>query len=200
MKGARPDWSGKTCVILASGPSLRAHDCVTVLNSGAHVIAVNTTFRLAPQADVLYAGDFLWHKVNHSEYVKTFKGQVWTGDSTAAERYGINRIKCVNRPGLGLTNLHANGNSGFQSLNLAFLFGCRRILLLGFDMKPGSRGEKHWHPDHPGPLMQAQCFDEWVHKSALLAKDLEREGCEVVNCSRDTALTCFPRSTIEKEL
>ena len=190
-------------MILASGPSLTQADCDYALASGAKIIAVNATYQKAPAADVVYAGDFLFFKTYIYSIRSTTKetgAQIWTGDSTAAERYGINRIKCVNRPGLGLMNLHANGNSLAQAVNLAFLFGCRRILLLGADMKLGPNGEKHWHPDHPGPLMQAQVFSDWLHKFEALAKDLKREGCMVVNCTPGSALTCFPMSTIAKEL
>lgn len=130
----------------------------------------------------------------------TFKGEKWTQDHTAAERYKLNRIKGINRSGLGLEYLHINGNSGFQAINLAYLFGARRILLVGFDMKLGPKGEKHHHPDHPSPLMQGMTFGEWIHKGATLAKDLERNGCDVINCSAETALTCFRRGELEKEL
>lgn len=189
-------------MILASGPSLHPVEALYAHRSDAEVIAVNSTFRLVPMADVVYAGDFLFWKTHHREIASTvsLSTQLWTQDSTAAERYGLHRIKGVNKPGLGLKHIHSNGNSGFQAINLAFLFGCRRILLLGFDMRAGPKGEKHWHPDHPGPLMQAQCFSEWIHKSEPLAKDLKANGCEVINCSGETALTCFPRSTIEQEL
>ena len=72
--------------------------------------------------------------------------------------------------------------------------------VLGFDMKLGPSGEKHWHPDHPGVNMQGACFGEWLHKFEPLAKDLKDAGCIVVNCTPGSALTCFPVSTIEKEL
>lgn len=198
----KPDWTGRICVVLASGPSLDPSQVARAMAADVEVIAVNSTFRMAPMADVVYAGDFLWWKthINEARRAVSMSTQFWTQDSTAAERYGLNRIKGVNRPGLGLNAIHANGNSGFQAINLAYLFGCRRVLLLGFDMKLGPNGERHWHPDHPGPLMQAQTFEEWRHKSTLLARDLVAEGCEVINCTPGSALTCFPMSTIEKEL
>ena len=59
------------------------------------------------------------------------------------------------RNGLGKRGLRVNGNSGAGAINLAYHFGARRILLVGMDMKPGPNGEKHWHPDHPKPLVQA---------------------------------------------
>jgi hypothetical protein len=197
------DWSGQTTVILASGPSLTDEQVWAADESKVRLIAINSTaFRRSVFPDVVYAGDFLFYKT-HVQQLKLQmpKGNFWTCDRTAAERYQLNWVKGVNALGLGRgPRIHTNGNSGAQAINLAYLFGCRRILLLGFDMKLGPKGEKHWHLDHPSPLMQGMCFGDWLHKFNFLAVDLKKEGCEVVNCTPGSALTCFPMSTIEKEL
>ena len=43
-------------------------------------------------------------------------------------------------------------------------------------------------------------FPEWIKKMGVLAKELVAGGVEVVNCSRSTALECFPRGVLEDEL
>ena len=197
------DWAGQTCVVLASGPSLTDEQVILVENSEAKTIAVNSTAFKMAIPDVVYAGDFLWWKVSHNkiDVGRAATPVRWTCDRTAAERYQLNWVKGVNALGLGRgPHIHTNGNSGAQAINLAYLFGCRRILLLGFDMKLGPKGEKHWHGDHPSPLMQGMCFGDWIHKFNHLAVDLKKEGCEVINCTPGSALTCFPMSTIEKEI
>lgn len=197
---SRPNWKGQTAVIVASGPSLAPEQLLAVERADVRTIAVNST-AYAMQPDVVYAGDFLWWKVHHAKIRAACpRAQLWTQDATSAERYRVARIKGTGRPGLGREVIHTNGNSGAQAINLAFLFGARRILLLGFDMKRGPKGERHWHPDHPAPLVQDQCFDEWIKKFGPLAADLKAAGCEVINCTPGSALTCFPMSTIEKEL
>lgn len=197
------DWSGRTTVILASGPSLTREQVDTVSQdmSDSAVIAINSTYAQAPW-DVVYAGDMLWWKKNIVDVRQAGCSKLWTCDRGAAERYGLNWIKGVAYNGLSREKrwIHTNGNSGAQAINLAYLFGARRILLVGYDMKLGPNGEKHHHPDHPSPMVQSQTFGDWIHKFEFLAKDLKDAGCEVVNCTTDTALTCFPRSTIEKEL
>lgn len=197
------DWAGQTCVVLASGPSLTDEQVKFVDMKATMLIAVNSSaFMPITMPHIIYAGDFMWWKTNAQRVKQTTKQSVpWTCDRTAAERYGLNWVKGVNALGLGHgPHIHTNGNSGSQAINLAYLFGCRRILLLGFDMKLGPKGEKHWHPNHPSPLMQGQTFGDWLHKLNHLAVDLKKAGCEVVNCTPGSALTCFPMSTIEKEL
>lgn len=198
------DWSGKTCVILASGPGLTTeqveHARLAALHDDVVAIAINSTFKLAPWADVVYAGDLQWWRTYNKEVKKACPGaSLWTIDHQAASHYQLNRVKGVNRPGLGLNVVHTGGNSGYQAINLAFLFGCRRILLLGFTMRVID-GRKHWHPDHPAPLTQVVLPDEWRHKFVRMVDDLRQHGCQVVNCDPLSALTVFPVGTIEEEL
>lgn len=87
-------------------------------------------------------------------------------------------------------------NSGYQAINLAYHFGVSRIILLGYDMQH-TEGKRHWFGDHPKSLTNADGIHNWVKGFSLLAKDLEREGVEVINCSPTTALTCFKRAEIE---
>lgn len=203
LKQNFPDWTGKTAVILAGGYSLSDEQIEAVRHKQVEAIAVNSTFKRVPWARVVYAGDFMWVKTYAAEMRKTCKhAAFWTCDRSAAERWDLNWVKGVNALGLCREKkmIHTNGNSGAQAINLAYLFGSRRILLLGFDMKLGPKGEKHHHPDHPHPLVQQQTFEEWCRKLGIMAPELEAAGCEVINCTTDTALTCFKRSTIEQGL
>ena len=194
------NWKGETCVILCAGPSLTDAQLNTVRNAPCKTIGVNTSFLYFPEADVQYGGDFMFWKVYYSRIrALSPRPQMWTQDNSAAERFQINRQRGGNREGLGLNVVHMNGNSGFQAINLAFLWGSRRILLVGMDMREID-GMKHRHGDHEKPLVQAQLFGEWIHKGKKLAEDLKANGCEVVNCTPGSALPWFPMSTIEREL
>ncbi len=189
------DSTPKTAVILASGPSLTQEQIDAALASGHFTIAVNTTWEKAPTADMLYAGDFLWWKVNIAKVrAAKFKGVIWTQDSSTAARWpGIKHFRGVNREGLGMRDvLHINGNSGVQALNLAYLQGYKRIILLGFDMKLGPNGEKHHHADHPHPMVQGQTFGDWLHKLEAVARDFKTTDCEVLNATPESAMKCFP--------
>lgn len=195
-----PDWRGHTAVVLASGPSLTTEQCALVEAAPVKTIAVNSTWRLI-DADVLYACDYLWFKVCLPEFkASKRRAAVWTQDRSAAERWGLNWVRQDSRPGLGNPGLRTNGNSGAGAVNLAFLFGCRRILCVGLDMKLGPNGERHHHGDHPKPLVQGLVFNDWIFKMRTMAKDLKAAKCEVINCSTTTALECFPRGDLATEL
>lgn len=203
------DWKGDTVVIIASGPSLTEAQCEYVRDwresGGGKVIAINTTHRRAPWADVLYACDGGWWKYHNAEVRRTFKGELWTQDEAAAKAYGLHCIRSVR--GVGLSRdlkevyqgggIRGAGNSGYQAINLAYHWGVKRIVLLGYDMKLGDHGLKNWHEPHV--LTVVSPYESWVINYKPLAIDLGTE-VEVVNATADTALTCFRRDTIERAL
>jgi len=84
---------------------------------------------------------------------------------------------------------HGCGNSGFQAINLAYLLGAKTVLLLGFDMFG-----QHYFGKHPKELVQNSPYHQF-----LKAFDTITE-VEIINCTRQTALTCFPQMSLESVL
>lgn len=192
-------WRGDTVVCVASGPSLTPAD-VEACRGRARVIAINDNFRLAPWADVLYACDLPWWDRYH-EATEAVEGERWTQDERAAARYGLHLIKST--AGHGLSRIpgiiHQGSNSGYQAVGLAADFGAKRIVLLGYDMQR-TDDKDHWHGPHPVGLNPPRHFQTWIINFNRLAKDAAELGIEIVNCSRATALTCFPRKELADAL
>lgn len=194
------DWSGQTCVIAASGPSLTDDQVDQVKSSGIKSIAVNSTAFKMPWANVFYGCDFQMWRHYMPQFPKDSRTRCWTQDRTSAERHGINYVRQEAMAGLGKHGLRVNGNSGAGAINLAFLFGVKRIILIGFDMQLGAHGKRHWHPDHVHPMTQNQPFGDWIFKMTQLAKELKAEGVSVVNCTPGSALTCFKTAELSEAL
>jgi hypothetical protein len=196
-------WGSVVCI--ASGPSLSVAQLGLVgaaqQKGSVHTIVTNTTWAAYRQADILYACDQMWWKVYISEVRAGFKGELWTRNRAAATQYGLNHITSYGKPGLtDVPNaIHEGGNSGYQIMNLAYLFGARRIIMVGYDMK--SMGKvTHHHGAHPSRLSNSHPFEKWVPRFKPLADGLRRAGVEVVNCTSSTALECFPRADLEQTL
>lgn len=190
-------WPGATLVCLGSGPSLTPEDVESV-RGRARVIAINSSWQLAPWADALYACDARWWKWNSG--VPTFRGLKYSIDPAAATWPGV--LVLANAGYLGLepepSGLRTGRNSGFQAIGLAVHFGASRILLLGYDMGLAADGREYWHAPHPenhqSPYPQMiEAFDSLVEPLAAL-------GVSVVNCSRRTNLKTFPIARLEDEL
>lgn len=89
------------------------------------------------------------------------------------------------------------GNSGAGAISLAILGGAKRVLLLGYDSQR-TYGKVHHHGDHPKGLGNAGAMHKWPAQFAKLVE--ENKHIKIINCSRETALTCFPRGDLNKEL
>lgn len=199
----RPDWL--CAVIVAGGPSFSDSQAKEVIVARAlgkcRVIVVNDSWRRVPNADLLYACDGKWWKMHHVAAQLGFPGELWTQDVAAAEHYGLSWVK-VDPIASGLSVrrdlLHGGGNSGYQAINLAYLFGAKEIVLVGFDYKT-SGGKSHWFGEHPPELRTNMPYGTWVLRFRDLAKDLQRLGVKMVNCSPDSALDFVEVSTLTEE-
>lgn len=197
--------AGTVCVLVASGPSLTVEQLHPVRIAreadACRVIVVNDCWKLAPWADVLYACDKRWWDKKRPQGASAFGGLGVTQDYDAAEAYGLVYVPSHSGRGLNRTPWATNQglNSGYQAINLAYHFGASRMLLLGYDMQ-ATGGKSHWFGDHPPGLQVPSPYKQFAERFVELARDLQAAGVAVVNCSAETALTCFPRGDIHKEL
>jgi hypothetical protein len=194
-----PFWPESTVAIVAGGPSVNDEQIQTVkrwreASQNARVIVINTTFKRAPWADLLYACDTPWWDTYIAQVRDTFHGALWTQNIASKQFDGVRTVGSLNAPGLSRRPgvIHQGGNSGYQAINLAWLAGARRMRLLGFDMR-NVDGRTHHHGDHPGVLHRPMVYDRWLPQFDALAADLRCEGVEVLNCTPGSALKVFPR-------
>lgn len=201
MPADLPDWRGRDVVCIASGPSLTETDVELVRASGLPAIVCNTSFRLAPWADALFAFDFRYWETRDpttritylEETARDFRGARYCRSELARNLPGV--ISCVGRPWFW-----GFGNSGICAITLAQAARARRAILLGYDCKLGPGGLPHWHGKHPEPRSNCLSLPKWPEQFARLAKLCKARGFRVVNATRDTALDCFPRMTLEDAL
>lgn len=203
----RVDWMVRPAVVIASGPSLTAADCDLVRQAReadlVRVVSCSNAWKhTASWADQFFAADrrYWMHYLAPMLKAGVPRERMVTCCNQTEKAAQIKRVRAANRPSIGTYELHTGGNSGFMSMNLAFLYGARRIILLGLDCQEGPGGAKHFDGAHPKPLVQAMPFKEWIHRFALAAPDLKKHGCEVINCTRSTAITCFPKADLAATL
>lgn len=190
-------WEGEACAILAGGPSLSVEQVDAVRASGLRCIAINSSYRLAPWADLLYFCDarfYDWHK--DDEVFKAFGGIKATLDNFYLRKL-IPDLRCVRNVGqrglsLAPGEIRHGSNSGYQAINLAVQLGAARLFLFGYDFKYGDDGRSHWHGGHPIPTPKKVFSELMLPCFAGLRAELEALGVSVINCSPGSALTEFP--------
>jgi hypothetical protein len=190
---------GSTVVCLGSGPSLTVED-VEYCRGKAPVIAVNDTYRLAPWADVLYACDKKWWE--HHAGVPEFAGLKFALQHPAAHWPGVTVLRNAGSHGIEThpSGVTTGGNSGYQAVNVAVHLGAKRIVLVGYDMQLRADGLRHWFGEHPGALRADSPYAQFIRAYATMVEPLRALGVTVINASRETALTCFPRQPLREAL
>lgn len=211
-------WAGKTCVVIGGGPSLDVAQVDACRRAGVRAIGVNDAYRLAPWVDILYFADsrwWQWHRERPefqaiaAQLVTVENNRSDTNKETIAAQeaeIAAERIRLLrnynNDLRSGVLSVKQDGvatglNSGFQAINIAYLLGAARVLLLGFDMQKVA-GKSHWFGEHPAETSEAH-FSSFQHYFRKLAKHCPA-GFEIVNCTPGGKLDCFPRLPLHEAL
>lgn len=187
---------GRPCIVAAPGPSLTRE--VAELCRGEMVLAVNDAYRLLPGAFALYACDAAWWEARNPD----FAGERWTSHSLSprndktmvAERFGLRVVEGAD--GIGFSRdparIHYANNSGFQAVNLALLWGCDPVILVGFDMRAVGK-RTHFFGNHKAPLRDTPgSFGKWIGNFTKAAEMLWHPRPTILNATPGSALRCFP--------
>lgn len=205
-------WIGGTVLCIAGGPSLTQEDCYYAARFVDGIIGINDAYRMYPQADILYGCDYKWWKWHYEPASAAWPGAVKvTGQAqTLSEFADVKLVRVVHNAGWSLVQntVHAGGHGGYHAINIAILAGAKRIVLLGYDMQPASAelaqrtgipmGAAHWFGSHPDKTRQD--FAGWL--SAFQGTDAaaKRLGVEIINATRETALTEFQQMPLSEAL
>ena len=191
-----PDWPGETTVIVATGPSALKVP-IQEVRGRARVIVIKRMWQTAPWADVLYGIDRGWWIANHG--APDFKGLKFSPSPTACRVFNLQQVRLKpkseiltkERGVLGCGLRTGGGFSGFQAVNLAYQFGSRRVILVGYDMTLANGA--HCHQDYRGVgKPEANRVTEWRKAFDGCSEHFRKMGLEVLNASPGSALKAYP--------
>ena len=218
-------WQGETAVILAGGPSLKGFDtsalrlrqscgCVAHGRTIPRIICINDSWRLAPRADVFYHCDTQWWDAQIAMNPRSLDGMLsfheaiyrgfWVCGNGLwyADHPQVHGLRFNGQSGLSddPAALRHGSNSGFACINLAYLFGAKRIVLLGYDMHVEQGGRTHWHDQPRADGFAGIIKDSFLPCFDSLVEPLKAAGVEVLNATPGSALTCWSMVTLEEAL
>ena len=190
-----PDRSfeGLAVTLIGGGPSLADLD-LDILR-GHRFVAINSGCRkvrpIATADDPLYFTDNSWNE-NRPELARDWPGPVITSNRNAKARLG-NAVRRIDFTAL-VERLrafpdHVGASSGHGAACLAAVMGAKRIVLVGFEGQ-AIDGRTHGHDDYYQHDMAA-FRDRYLPAWRGLAACFERMGVEVVNATRQSAITDF---------
>jgi hypothetical protein len=163
-----------------------------------------------PDLAVLYGCNFgFWER-----YHDKIQGnpEKWTTNRIAAELYWLNWIEEKDAQALSADPryIHHGHGSGYSLLNLVYLLGATRIVLLGYDLRyaPDYDGRarnvgslpRHYFGEYEAELQHwpSVSVKNGIHVQLVdLYKSVARQAAvEIINCTPDSAIECFPQVNI----
>lgn len=201
---ASPTWGEGTTFIIGGGPSLRGFDFRRLIGRG-HIIGVNRAMfdsncDIGVSIDRQFVAGYA-DMLKGLAKVRTIYlalGNEWW-KSGAPMIPGATYLRSRgDLPGLSHDPyvVHRGSTSGYCALNIAALLGARRIVLLGYDYKPG-----HYHNGYPWHhKANDQSMPAWAVRYPAAAEDCMLLGIDVINASDDSTLTCFRKMSIDQVL
>lgn len=225
--GVPRSMEGKTAVIIATGPSLSAQQLELIRDrhtaGGVKVFTLNNTYQVYPETDVHLSCDGPWWRwYSNDPFLMGLPCEKWTWYPDMAKEFGINYIYGEEKKrGLSLDQriVHINHGSGPMIMNLAILYGCKKLVLVGHDMKfaedykpqkqdPGSI-PRHYFGEYPKKLqhwpsvkVRQGILDGLIEAYEGIRDDIDSRqiSVDIVNCTPDSALKVFRMGELEKEI
>lgn len=215
------DFSKYKGVIIGTGPSLTEEQLQHVhqaqQKNKCKVFGVNNIYQIAPWIDVFMScniewWEYYWNKdPKLKELRDTANIDMWTWDKKTSQKYELNHV-----PGewgdsfsTDPSYIHYGHASGFQILNLAYHYGIREFILLGYDMRYGKgykrnqrvTGEgRHYFGEYPKELLHWPMVGKQCEFTGLLGGfskiDRKELDIRIINCSPGSALDFFEVDTI----
>lgn len=195
------EWKGATVFIIGGGPSLRDFDFARL--RGQKTIGCNAAYRLgADICNVCFFSDAPWFQSNYGDLAQ-FAGRVVTHcEELTGDEPWLLRMRRM-EDGLHHDAIGYGGNSGCSAINLALIMGAARVVLLGFDCKPGPdhRNQPNWHPFHT-EVVSVEVFDKFNAGHREIARQLPTKfpKAKIINATEGSALRCYPFGSVEDYL
>lgn len=198
-------------IIAGSGPSIKDLDPKDILESGAHVIAVNGAIDWLQGADSWFTLDPSFKNIRRMEnplpgvryYAAVDRCHYKLIPQHVTKLHRISNPSVRTRPlytpnywflrwgcRAGLSDQSGainSGNSAYGALGLAYQWKPDKILLLGVDGSSDPRVSGDGPPDRSLSHLP-QLFNTAVDQ-------LEKENIQVINGSKKSAITCFEKNS-----
>ncbi len=199
---APPIWRGEHAFIIGGGPSVKSQPVVRL--QGRRVIAINSSYELAPWADFFIFSDFRWwdkHRraladrldrvvaVANNHIVVPREAKKLLKSSPKKVKGDWGPIELSTEP----TGVAMRWTTMSAALNLALHLGSARAIVLGLD-NSADNGASH-HDPHPWPT-KPEHYDFQRDELTELAPQIAAAGVDVVNVSPVTRLRCFRQADL----
>jgi len=193
------EWMDEPCFIIGGGPSLIGFDFERLRGYG-RIIAINRAYEFIPFADIHFFMDRSYYKRIQGEAAwQAFQGRkIYLNKSSPGILDKIILLHPLGRTGLSKSiaaGIYHGNNSGAAAIGLAYALGANPIYLLGYDCKRIPE-HSYFHSGY-GKRISDFVLARWVKYFNAMAPLLQANGTQVINLNPDSAIRCFPFSTMD---
>lgn len=212
-----PDLKAKKVIVVCSGRSLKGFDFERIRNPDYYVITVNNSVKAVPFADAWFTLD-PWGLHGPQLPPRDFKGKMYAAVPQDYGRRDARNPHHRKNPRAGIIFLHrlishnfstvssetagalglsedprcvSTGNSGYGAFNIAYHLKPRKILLLGLDGDIG-----YFYSD----VERNRSLSEVPKLFNSTKVQMQKANIQVLNGSKDSKITTFPRYSIHGAL
>lgn len=204
-------FDGDTAIVCGTGPSLNPRIIDTVNSSGLLIFGANRAHEIF-NCDVLHGCNYQFWDLYWSD-IKDKPCDKWTTRPELEGKYsGLEYIEERWEDGLS-TEQHwiaAHHGTGPQLVNIAYLYGCRRLLLIGWDMRFLGKVSRTQYKQRRYLGEDEITKDHWPMtgpdgEMTGLIREMETikpedYGIEIINCTVGSAMRCFPFGDLNEEI
>lgn len=189
-----PDWTDQTVALIGGGESLELSD-VAYLEGRCKAVAINRAYRIAPWADMLFAGD-AWFWLHHKKDKKYGAAQDFEGLKVSGQQVNnkvpryeeIIQLPVAPRSSKPFHDpsrpIHYGWDSMYMAIQLVALKGAERVICMGLDGKGGNWHEGYGH-------RRTTNWDKIVGSHRDLAVLMDVRGVEVWNMNAESAVDAY---------
>lgn len=215
MRLIEPKYQGQTALIICTGPSLTPEVIEKVKESKLKKFGVNNIYKII-DIDVFVACNDFYFDHYWDKGLRDCKAEMWTNSERCSKQYGVNYIRTPadnEIPGLSKdpSYVHRHHGSGPMCLNVAYHYGITKMLLVGWDMYyPGKvdrfnyNKPRHFFGDDEISGKHFPMTGDDGEFTGLIRETCsikpEDYGIEIINCTPNSAMTCFPMGNLEDYL
>lgn len=192
---------GQTVFVVGGGPSVN-HIPWKLLRDRP-IVGCNDAFRLGDHIDWLVFADKRWWVWNHEELTKWKNRENTIALVPQLLKDKPSWLKIVRRDearfGLSVEpdTVCWNRGCGGAAINVAYLLGASRVVLLGFDMRMVDR-KHNWHDNHRSEERPKIYQNSMIPFLKPMSDAMKVTGFQIVNATPNSALDVFPIKPLEE--
>lgn len=193
-------YEGQNFVLCATGPSLTPEVVETLreFKDKFVIFGVNDAYKIIDFLDEHYACDERWWRAWGEDFRAKYPTlSAWTQSESSAKLYNLQHIPGRHTQGFSPNPnlIHYGKNSGFQALNIAYLMGGSKFILVGYNMKVTTKS--HFFGDHPAGMNKNSPYITFIKEFDRIQPEIKSK---IINCTTETALNVFDKKDLRETL